>query len=61
MKNVYLIGATSLSMIYEIATQLRGEAGPRQVKDARIGLTENGGGVISVEEMACAVNILQKV
>ena len=61
MKNVYLIGATSLSMIYEIATQLRGEAGPRQVKDARIGLTRNGGGVISVEEMACAVNILQKV
>jgi hypothetical protein len=30
------------------------------VKDARIGLTENGGGVISVEEMACAVNILEK-
>jgi acetyl-CoA acetyltransferase len=55
------IGATGLSMIYEIATQLRDEAGPRQVKDARIGLTENGGGVISVEEMACAVNILEKV
>jgi len=55
------IGATGLSMISEIVTQLRGEAGPRQVKDARIGLTENGGGVISVEEMACAVNILEKV
>lgn len=54
------IGATGLSMAYEIATQLRGEAGPRQVKDARIGLIENGGGVTSVEEFACAVTILQK-
>lgn len=54
------IGATGLSMIYEIATQLRGEAGPRQVKDARIGLVENGGGVISVEEFACGVTILEK-
>ena len=26
-----------------------------------IGLTDNGGGVISVGEMACAVNILEKV
>jgi hypothetical protein len=47
-------------MIYEIATQLRDEAGPRQVKYARIGLIENGGGVISVEEMACGVTILEK-
>jgi acetyl-CoA acetyltransferase len=54
------IGATGLSMIYEIVTQLRGEAGARQVKNAAIGLTENGGGVISVEEMACGVTILQK-
>ena len=54
------IGATGLSMMYEIATQLRGEAGPRQVKNARVGLVENGGGVISVEEFACGVTILQK-
>lgn len=54
------IGSTGLSMIDEIVTQLRGEAGARQVKNAEIGLTENGGGVISVEEMACAVNILRK-
>ncbi|MFN2167698.1 MAG: thiolase C-terminal domain-containing protein, partial [Anaerolineae bacterium] len=47
------IGATGVSMIYEVATQLRGEAGPRQVQDARYGLIENGGGVISVEEFAC--------
>ena len=54
------IGATGLSMIYEIATQLRGEADKRQVKDARYGLIENGGGVISVEEFACGVTILER-
>ncbi|UCE33929.1 MAG: thiolase family protein [Deltaproteobacteria bacterium] len=54
------VGATGLSMIYEIVTQLRGEAGPRQVPDATTGLTENGGGVISTEEFACSVTILQK-
>jgi len=54
------VGSTGLSMIYEIITQLRGEAGPRQVPNARIGLTENGGGVISTEEFSCCVTILQK-
>jgi hypothetical protein len=47
-------------MIYEIVTQLRGEAGPRQVPNAEIGLTENGGGVVSTEEYACSITILQK-
>lgn len=54
------IGATGLSMIYEIANQLRGEAGTRQVRNAAIGLIQNGGGVISVEEMVCGVTILGK-
>lgn len=54
------VGATGLSMIYEIATQLRGEAGPRQVQKAEFGLIENGGGVVSTEEFACSVTILQK-
>lgn len=55
------VGSTGLSMIYEIITQLRGEAGPRQVPNARIGLTENGGGVISTEEFSCCITILQKI
>jgi acetyl-CoA acetyltransferase len=54
------VGSTGLSMIYEIITQLRNEAGPRQVPNARIGLSENGGGVISTEEFACSITILEK-
>ena len=54
------VGATGLSMIYELVTQLRGEAGPRQVKGARLALQENGGGVIGFEEAACSIIILEK-
>jgi len=53
------VGSTGLSMIYEVVTQLRGEAGPRQVPNAKVALTENGGGVISTEEFACSVTILE--
>ncbi|HLZ19013.1 MAG TPA: thiolase family protein [Smithellaceae bacterium] len=54
------VGATGVSMIYELVTQLRGEAGPRQVKNAEIAMQENGGGVIGTEEAACSVMILRK-
>lgn len=39
------IGATGVSMAYEIVTQLRGDAGARQVPNAKIGLTHNVGGI----------------
>ena len=39
------IGATGVSMAYEIVTQLRGDAGDRQVPDAAAGLTHNVGGI----------------
>ncbi len=39
------IGATGVSMAYEIVTQLRGDAGDRQVPDASVGLTHNVGGI----------------
>ncbi len=55
------VGATGLSMIYELAVQLRGEAGVRQVEDARIALSENGGGVIGFDEAACSVTILERM
>jgi len=38
------IGATGAAQIVEVVTQLRGEAGPRQVEGARIGLTHTLGG-----------------
>jgi len=50
------IGASGLRMVYEIYKQLQGKAGPRQVKDARIGLTQNLGG--HPGHFACAVAIL---
>ncbi|MHC1630552.1 MAG: thiolase domain-containing protein [Methanoculleaceae archaeon] len=38
------VGATGIKQIHEIVTQLRGEAGRRQVDGAEIGLTHNVGG-----------------
>lgn len=54
------VGATGLSMIYELVAQLRGECGERQVAGADIALAENGGGVIGFDEAACAVTVLQR-
>ena len=54
------IGATGLSQINEIVTQLRGEAGKRQVANPQIGLVENGGGVVGFDEFCCAVTILKR-
>jgi acetyl-CoA C-acetyltransferase len=39
------VGATGVSQVVELWEQLRGEAGERQVQDARIGLTHNMGGI----------------
>jgi acetyl-CoA acetyltransferase len=52
------IAATGIAMMHEIVTQLRGEAGARQVADARVGIVENGGGFWGVEEAATAITIL---
>lgn len=55
------IGATGLGQIHELVTQLRGEAGARQVHGARIALAENGGGLMGVEEAAVGITILEAV
>ncbi len=52
------IGATGVAQIYEIFSQLRGEAGDRQVKNAKVGLTENGGGMVKGDPAAVSVHIL---
>lgn len=54
------IGATGLGQIYELVTQLRGEAGQRQVEGAKVALQENGGGSIGYEEAVVTVNILTR-
>lgn len=38
------VGATGIRMVVEVALHLRGEAGKRQVKNAKTGLTHNIGG-----------------
>jgi len=43
--NGHPIGATGLAQIYEIVTQVRGEAGKRQVADVEYGLAQNIGGI----------------
>jgi acetyl-CoA acetyltransferase len=50
------LGATGIANIYEVTTHLRGEAGKRQVPNARFGLTH----VIGLGS-ACGVHILEKV
>lgn len=50
------VGATGVSMTVEITKQLRGEAGPRQVNSAEIGLIHNVGGSGQI----AAVNILRR-
>jgi acetyl-CoA acetyltransferase len=54
------IGATGLAQIHELVTQLRGEAGKRQVNNARVAIQENGGGLYGIEEAVVAVTILAK-
>lgn len=52
------IGATGLGQIFELTSQLRGEAGGRQVPKARLAIAENGGGLYGIEEAVAAITIL---
>jgi len=53
------IGASGLGQIHELVTQLRGEAGPRQVERARFAIAENGGGFYRCEEAVVCTTILE--
>ncbi|MBV6759122.1 thiolase family protein [Rhodococcus opacus] len=53
------LGATGMAQLAEIAWQLRGQAGPRQVARHRVGLVETmGGGAAGMDGNACVVTIL---
>jgi len=54
------IAATGAIQLFELVTQLRGEAGARQVSGARMAAAENGGGFYDGEEAVAAVTILEK-
>ncbi len=53
------IAATGIIQLHELVTQLRGEAGARQVETARIAAAENGGGFVGVEDAATTVTLLE--
>ena len=50
------IGASGLRMLYEMYLQLQGKAGPRQLKNPRIGMTHNLGG--SPRENVASISII---
>lgn len=50
------VGASHIGQIHELVTQLRGEAGPRQVEGAKVGL-----GHVLGAGGNCAVTILEKI
>lgn len=53
------LGATGMAQLAEIAWQLRGRAGARQVARHRVGLVETmGGGAAGMDGNACVVTIL---
>jgi len=54
------VGATGIAQLYELTTQLRGEADSRQVVGARLAIAENGGVFLGVEEGVTAVTILER-
>lgn len=54
------IAATGLIQLHELCTQLRHEAGDRQVAGARVAVAENGGGFLRHEDAAAIVTVLDR-
>jgi acetyl-CoA acetyltransferase len=52
------VGASGLAQIVELADQLRGRCGARQVEGARIGVAENAGGYMGPDAAVATVTIL---
>ena len=49
------IAASGLRMMYEEYKQLQGKAGPRQLKNPKLGLTQNLGGVPGAATVSCLI------
>ena len=54
------IGATGCAQLVELADQLRGRCGARQVDGARVALAENGGGFLGTDPAAIVITVLSK-
>ena len=56
------LGASGLMMIHEVVSQLRGEAGQRQLTEIKssYALTQNGGGLIGFQEAVSVVTLFKK-
>ena len=52
------IGATGCAQLVELADQLRGRCGQRQVAGARLALAQNGGGFLGGDAAAMVVTVL---
>ena len=52
------VAATGLAQVVELAWQIRGEAGARQVEGARFGLAESAGGYVNGDSAAVALTLL---
>lgn len=56
------VGASGVAQAVEMYWQLTGQAGARQVEDARLGLSHvTGGGIAGLDHGACTVHIFEQV
>lgn len=55
------LGATGTAQIVEVTAHLRGEAGQRQVANAKVGLCHcTGGGISGMDHGACSIHVLTR-
>lgn len=54
------IAATGCAQVVEIVQQVRGEAGPRQVEGARVGLAQCMGGDQAADAKSCTVMVMSR-
>ena len=53
------LGATGIAQVVELAGQLRGEAGARQVEGARLAVAANTGGIIGEDAAFIGIHVLE--